>query len=181
MHIHNVSASAETDQNSKSFIPFPSTLHPHTPRSCIVRMPTITDDPRLPPRVATPFTRSTSPVHSSTSHFTRYIPRMSLFREVMRDEVYQSRSLWTYSDLSMPSQLCYTAVITAFTVVSVAMTLVGVKSAGGINTDIWVTFDCTCIVTVNRRWLTLDSVGALISLLVMHSFGRVLQRHENES
>jgi hypothetical protein len=43
--------------------------------------------------------------------------------------------------------MCYAAITTASTVVSATMTLVGVKSAGGIDTTIWIAFDCKCIVT----------------------------------
>lgn len=100
IHAYNTTVNAEIAQNTNCSIPFPSTVH-HTSRSCTVRMPTTTDGLQLPPRVATPFKRSTSPEHPSPSHFTRYIPRMSLFREVMRDEVYQIWSLWTCSDLFM--------------------------------------------------------------------------------
>ncbi|KAI9572832.1 hypothetical protein HD554DRAFT_1374334 [Boletus coccyginus] len=134
-----------TTRNSERPAPIPSTTHTHTPapRSWTVRMPTPTDSLHPPARVATPPTFST---RSPISRFPRYIPRMSLFREVMRDE------------------LCYTAITAAFTVVSATMTLVGVKSANGIDATIWVTFD----------W-------AVISLLVMHSFGRAIRRHEDES
>ncbi|KAG9314490.1 Sin-like protein conserved region-domain-containing protein [Chiua virens] len=131
----NTPGNTDTIQDSKRPISFPSAVHPHHPasRSWAMEMPTTTKGP-------------TSPTHPSMSRFTRYVPRISLFQKVVRDE------------------LCYTAVITVFTVVSVAMTLVGVKSAGGINTTIWVALD----------W-------ALISLLVMHSFGRVIRRHEDET
>lgn len=43
-------------------------------------------------------------------------------------------------------QLCYTAITSVFTMISVVMILVGVKDAGGIGSIIWVAFDCMCIV-----------------------------------
>ncbi|KAF9240911.1 hypothetical protein BU15DRAFT_17163, partial [Melanogaster broomeanus] len=99
----------------------------------------------VPHREPIPFKRPTSP-SSSMSRLTRYMPNTALFREVMRDESF------------------YTAAITAFTVVSAAMTLIGVRTKTAIDSDIWIAFD----------W-------GLISLLVIHSFGRVIRRHENES
>ncbi|KAF8559218.1 hypothetical protein OG21DRAFT_710042 [Imleria badia] len=104
VHSYSTPGSAETAQNSKRPFPFPSTVHSHppAPRSWTVRMPTTTDGSHLPDSVAAPFKLSTSQSHSPISRFTRYIPRMSLFREVMRDEVCRISSLWTCSDLCTP-------------------------------------------------------------------------------
>ncbi|KAG2129909.1 hypothetical protein DEU56DRAFT_973482 [Suillus clintonianus] len=90
--------------------------------------------------------RSSSPAVSSISRISRYMPRVKLFREVMRDELF------------------YTTFITASTVTSVIMTIVGVNSAGPADHVAWMGFD----------WV-------LISYLVMHSFGRVIRRHETEA
>ncbi|KAG2350518.1 hypothetical protein BDR05DRAFT_954608, partial [Suillus weaverae] len=90
--------------------------------------------------------RPSSPAISSISRISRYMPRVALFREVMKDE------------------LCYTTFITVSTVTSVIMTIVGVNSAGPADHIAWMAFD----------W-------ALISCLVVHSFGRVIRRHENEA
>lgn len=100
-HSYHTPDNAETTQNSKRPVPIPSTIHPPTPapRSWTVRIPTPTNGLHLPAGAATPPTFST---HSPISRFTRYVPRMSLFREVMRDEVYQSSSLWMRSDLCIP-------------------------------------------------------------------------------
>ncbi|KAF9229453.1 hypothetical protein BS17DRAFT_743530 [Gyrodon lividus] len=139
----------EAVQFPKTPVPVPSTEFTHfpgpVPRPSTVRMSATVEGSHALRKEPMPFRRSTSPTFSSMSR-TRYMPRMALFREVMRDE------------------LCYTTTITIFTVVSAAMTLVGVSSASGVNSAIWIAFD----------W-------ALISLLVMHSFGRVIRRHENES
>ncbi|KAG6381319.1 hypothetical protein JVT61DRAFT_5727 [Boletus reticuloceps] len=139
---------AETAQSSKRPIPSPSTMHSlrPAPRSWTAKMPATMDGSHFPESVAAPIKLPTFPAQSPISRFTRYVPRMSLFREVMRDE------------------LCYSAITSAFTIVSATMTLVGVKSAGGIDATAWVALD----------W-------ALISLLVTHSFGRAIRRHENES
>ncbi|KAG2061993.1 hypothetical protein BDR06DRAFT_1016013 [Suillus hirtellus] len=90
--------------------------------------------------------RSSSPAISSISRISRYMPRVALFKEVMRDELF------------------YTTFITASTAASVIMTIVGVNSTDPADHVAWMTFD----------W-------ALISCLVMHSFGRVIRRHDNEA
>ncbi|KAG1833957.1 hypothetical protein EV424DRAFT_1532781 [Suillus variegatus] len=90
--------------------------------------------------------RSSSPAISSISRISRYMPRVALFKEVMRDELF------------------YTTFIAASTAASVIMTIVGVNSTGPADHVAWMTFD----------W-------ALISCLVMHSFGRVIRRHDNEA
>lgn len=90
MHSYNTPCNAEITQNLKRPVLFPSTIHsrPPVPRSWTVRMPTAIDGSHLPERVAAPFNPPTSPARFPISRFTRYVPRMSLFREVMRDEVY---------------------------------------------------------------------------------------------
>ncbi|KAH7931145.1 hypothetical protein BV22DRAFT_999103 [Leucogyrophana mollusca] len=122
---------------------------PRRPRTSTVRMSETIDGPSFARREAVlphlPY-RPASPALSSMSRITRYIPRMALFREVMRDE------------------LCYTTFITCFTVVSVVLVLVGVNSETYINTSAWIGLD----------W-------AVMSCLAMHSFGRVIRRHENEA
>lgn len=100
VHSYNTPGSAETAHNSKRSFPFPSTAHSHppAPRS----LPTTTSGSHLPESRAAPFKLSASQSHSPISRFTRYIPRMSLFREVMRDEVCHIGSLWTRSDCMSP-------------------------------------------------------------------------------
>lgn len=85
-HRCSTSSNTKTPQNPKRPIPFPSTVHSYHPgpRSWTVKIPStngVFED------VAAPSARS------SISRITRYIPRMSLFREVMRDEVCHIRSL----------------------------------------------------------------------------------------
>ncbi|EGN92129.1 hypothetical protein SERLA73DRAFT_157175 [Serpula lacrymans var. lacrymans S7.3] len=82
---------------------------------------------------------------STFSRLSRYMPRMALFREVMRDE------------------LCYTTFITSTTVASVILNVVGVNCENTLSSLSWMTL----------TW-------GIISLLVMHSFGRVVRRHELE-
>lgn len=123
--------------SSRPLIPPP----PPLTRASTIRMsttlPTVRHDiPRRP----------SSPAISSMSRISRYMPRVALFREVMRDELF------------------YTTFITASTVASVIMTIVGVSGAGPADHIAWMGFD----------WV-------LISCLVMHSFGRVIRRHENEA
>ncbi|KAK0465429.1 uncharacterized protein EV420DRAFT_1514318 [Desarmillaria tabescens] len=87
-----------------------------------------------------------SPVPSSYSRLSRYMPRMELFREVMKDE------------------LCYTTVITAVCVVAAVLAVI---STNVVN-------DPTMIVCIPISW-------AVISLLTIHSFGRVVRRHEKDA
>ncbi|KAJ7107633.1 hypothetical protein C8R43DRAFT_1044731 [Mycena crocata] len=86
-----------------------------------------------------------APYHTPNS-FSRLIPRMELFHQVMKDE------------------LCYTTTITVTTVI-LALTLVfGVNFENGLDMTGWVA----------ANW-------AIISILVIHSFGRVIRRHEKDA
>ncbi|KAG0709010.1 hypothetical protein DFH29DRAFT_1036413 [Suillus ampliporus] len=137
---------AENVPSRPPIAPLP-TEYPLPTRASTVRMSTtIEANPNSRHDVLAIPRRPSSPAISSLSRISRYMPRVALFREVMRDE------------------LCYTTFITAFTVVSVVMTIVGVNTPGEVNHVGWMGFD----------W-------ALISCLVMHSFGRVIRRHENEA
>lgn len=109
-------------------------------RTSTIRLSTSHPNPRNVPR------RASSPAVSSISRISRYMPRVALFTEVMRDELF------------------HTTFITASTVASVIMTIVGVHVAGSVDHAAWMAFD----------W-------ALVSCLVMHSFSRVIRRHENEA
>ncbi|KAG1885752.1 hypothetical protein F4604DRAFT_1727935 [Suillus subluteus] len=131
-------------ENVPSRPPIPSlpTESPLTRTSTIrvsTTLPNICNDVPIP-------RRSSSPAISSISRISRYMPRVALFGEVMRDELF------------------YTTFITVSTVVSVIMTIVGVNSPGPADHVAWMAFD----------W-------ALISCLVIHSFSRVIRRHENEA
>lgn len=109
-------------------------------RTSTIRLSTSHPNPRNVPR------RASSPAVSSISRISRYMPRVALFTEVMRDELF------------------HTTFITASTVASVIMTIVGVHVADSVDHAAWMAFD----------W-------ALVSCLVMHSFSRVIRRHENEA
>ncbi|KAG1773180.1 hypothetical protein EDD22DRAFT_859310 [Suillus occidentalis] len=112
-------------------------------RTPTIRVSTTHPNPRTNPPVPR---RASSPAVSSISRISRYMPRVALFTEVMRDELF------------------YTTFITASTVASVIMTIVGVHVADSVDHVAWMAFD----------W-------ALVSCLVMHSFSRVIRRHENEA
>lgn len=72
---------------------------------------------------------------------SRYMPRVAVFKEVMRDEVSSIVRLYVVqSDILV--QLFYTTFITAFTAVSVVMTLVGIHDGGEIENVCWIGFDC---------------------------------------
>lgn len=71
--------------------------------------------------------RSSSPAISSISRISRYMPRVALFGEVMRDELF------------------YTTFITASTAASVIMTIVGVSSTGPTDHIAWMAFDWALI------------------------------------
>lgn len=85
-----------------------------------------------------------SPVPSSYSRLSRYMPRMELFREVMKDE------------------LCFTTVITAVCVVVAVLSVIGSNVDHG-----------------PMAWISVN--WAVISLLTIHSFGRVVRRHERDA
>ncbi|KAG2077157.1 hypothetical protein BDR04DRAFT_1089487 [Suillus decipiens] len=71
--------------------------------------------------------RSSSPAISSISRISRYMPRVALFGEVMRDELF------------------YTTFITASTATSVIMTIVGVNSTDPTDHIAWMAFDWALI------------------------------------
>ncbi|KAG1785471.1 uncharacterized protein HD556DRAFT_1422291 [Suillus plorans] len=119
----------------------------HDPENVPSRLPILPLATKSPLAGTSPIPRRpSSPAMSSISRMSQYMPRVTLFREVMRDELF------------------YTTFITASTVVSVIMTIVGVNSVGPADHVAWIALD----------W-------AFISCLVMHSFGRVIRRHENEA
>ncbi|KAK0456204.1 hypothetical protein EV421DRAFT_1750978 [Armillaria borealis] len=96
------------------------------------------------------FSRSSSnrmsPAPSSYSRLSRYMPRMELFREVMKDE------------------LCFTTAITSVCVVAAVLAAISTNVAHGPTMTV-----CTSI-----SW-------AVFSLLTIHSFGRVVRRHERDT
>ncbi|KAK0198708.1 hypothetical protein F5146DRAFT_1020728 [Armillaria mellea] len=87
-----------------------------------------------------------SPAPSSYSRLSRYMPRMELFREVMKDE------------------LCFTTAITSVCVVAAVLAVISTNLVHGPTMTV-----CTSI-----SW-------AVFSLLTIHSFGRVVRRHERET
>jgi hypothetical protein len=86
-----------------------------------------------------------SPVPSTMSRLNKFIPRMVLFREVLRDE------------------LRFTTLITGTYVAVAVMVAIGVNFRNGMSISSW-----------------LDIQWGIISLLSVHSFGRVVRRHERE-
>jgi len=83
---------------------------------------------------------------SSMSRFSRLVPRMELFQEVMRDE------------------LLYTTFITSTCVVVAVLAMIGVNFQNGLSVTGWIVLN----------W-------GIISLLAIHSFGRVVHRHERDA
>ncbi|KDR85136.1 hypothetical protein GALMADRAFT_233779 [Galerina marginata CBS 339.88] len=83
---------------------------------------------------------------SSMSRFSRLIPRMELFQEVMKDE------------------LLYTTFITSTCVVVAVLAIIGVNFKNGLSVTGWIALN----------W-------GIISLLAIHSFGRVVHRHERDA
>ncbi|KAK0208608.1 hypothetical protein DFS33DRAFT_1304539 [Desarmillaria ectypa] len=122
---------------------------PHPPRPSVVAI-----SEALPERRSNDpserFSKSSSdrlsPVSSSYSRLSRYMPRMELFREVMKDE------------------LCYTTVIIAVCVVVAVLAVISTNVAHG----------PTMMVCIPISWV-------VISLLTIHSFGRVIWRHERDA
>ncbi|TFK57312.1 hypothetical protein OE88DRAFT_1730691 [Heliocybe sulcata] len=82
----------------------------------------------------------------SSRRLGKFIPRMELFKEVMRDE------------------LCYTAFIAVTCVVAAVLSSVGVNLGLLLSPGGW----------IGLNWLAM-------SLLVVHSFSRVVRRHEREA
>ncbi|KAJ7597174.1 hypothetical protein C8J56DRAFT_919412 [Mycena floridula] len=115
---------------------FPS---PEPSRPSVVRISTATQGNPEP-------TGRSSPTPSSHSRLSRYMPRMELFRLVMRDE------------------LCYITFITASCVVVAVLSLIGVNFRNGLTVSGW----------LSMNW-------AVISALAIHSFGRVIRRHERDA
>ncbi|KAF5375066.1 hypothetical protein D9758_000137 [Tetrapyrgos nigripes] len=86
-----------------------------------------------------------SPSSSSFSQLSRYMPRMELFRNVMKDEV------------------CYTATIALCNVLGATLSIVGINFTNSLPTIGW----------LSLSWL-------VVSVLTVHSFGRVIRRQERE-
>jgi len=120
---------------------------PQPPRPSAVRISEAHLDKRASDRSESMAVRGrSSPAPSSHSRLSRYMPRMELFRDVMRDE------------------LCYTTFITASCVVVAVLALIGVNFRNGLTVS---------------KWLSLN--WAVISVLAIHSFGRVIRRHERDA
>jgi hypothetical protein len=83
---------------------------------------------------------------SSMSRFSRLVPRMELFQQVMKDE------------------LLYTTFITSTCVVVAVLAMIGVNFKNGLSVTGWIVLN----------W-------GIISLLAIHSFGRVVHRHERDA
>lgn len=115
----------------------------------------------VPPRAA--FSGRNDAAHAPGS-------RMLLFREVMRDE------------------LVYTTAVTAITVVVTVLAVVGINVGSVIDSAGWFMLNCACIFLLTLLPLLFiascaehtSNAGSIISWLAVHSFGRVVRRHEIE-
>ncbi|KAF8167960.1 hypothetical protein B0H34DRAFT_792626 [Crassisporium funariophilum] len=91
-----------------------------------------------------------SPRHSmalsSISRLSRLFPRMELFQEVMKDELF------------------YTTFITSTCVIVAVLAVIGVNFKNGLSVTGWIALN----------W-------GIISMLAIHSFGRVVHRHERDA
>ena len=85
--------------------------------------------------------RPSSLALSSMSRVSRYMPRMSLFKKVMRDEVRIIATICVIQP-DILVQLIYTTFITAFTFISVVLTLVGFQNESESDQVCWIGFDC---------------------------------------
>ncbi|KAG7099354.1 hypothetical protein E1B28_001210 [Marasmius oreades] len=83
---------------------------------------------------------------SLSSRISRYVPRMQLLHNVMKDE------------------LCYTLAITLTYVVSTVLVVIGINFQSSLPIVGW----------IGLNWV-------IMSVLAMHSFGRVIRRRETET
>ncbi|PPQ67352.1 hypothetical protein CVT24_011535 [Panaeolus cyanescens] len=83
---------------------------------------------------------------SSMSRISRLFPRMELFQEVMKDELF------------------YTTFITSTCVIVAVLSVIGVNFKNGLSVTGWIALN----------W-------GIISVLAIHSFGRVVHRHERDT
>ena len=118
-----------------------------------------------------------SPAHSLNSFRTGLIPRMVLFREVMRDEVSIFTQCLKPTDFL---QLCYTTFIAVSCLVVTILAIIGSTSKLALDTCHWLMMNCMLTLEWLSRLLT-SPIGSVISLLGIHSFGRVIHRHEIEA
>ncbi|KAG2159575.1 uncharacterized protein EDB93DRAFT_1244367 [Suillus bovinus] len=149
---------------------------PSIPMSCLSKfrtgervrdpenVPSIPPIPPLP--TESPLARTSAIRVSTTIPNTRNdppIPRRSSSPAISVHKSHES----IYASCSVPYvsiQLLYTTFIAASTAASAIMTIVSVNSANPADHVAWMAFD----------W-------ALVSCLVVHSFSRVIRRHENEA
>ncbi|KAF9015302.1 hypothetical protein BDQ17DRAFT_1229006 [Cyathus striatus] len=107
-----------------------------------------------------------SPTPSSGSRFSRLVPRMELFREVMKDELF------------------YTTFITASCVIVAVLAVIGVNFKNGLTVTGWIALNCKFLSKFGfsaKKIILRSFTGGLISMLAMHSFGRVVRRNEREA
>lgn len=140
---------------TRSFALEPAPLGRNAPRKSSIRgeyplpqparLPHVSDLPangaRVRPRASSPLPNS-----PSSSLLSKFMPRVSLFREAMRDE------------------LKYTAAICAVCCLSAILAIVGVMGAYFVGSTGWEALN----------WF-------VVSRMVMHSFRRVIRRHEEEA
>ena len=126
-----------------------SSHHPSTVRAPTVR---ISENILISSSDRRRDTRPLSPVHSLNNIRTGLIPRMVLFREVMRDEVSK------YSPCLKPTdsvQLCYTTFIAVSCLVVTILAIIGSTSKLVLDTYHWLMMNCTSTLTFFSCVLTL--------------------------
>lgn len=149
---HPVSRQAEeqpaSSQNSGSIASFiPKIFNQQDFQSHLLRKPSAVGGTPSVVRISeAAHSRSISPAPSSHSRLSRYIPRMELFRDVIRDEV----SVVIHSPFSNSNnqQLCYTTFITASCVVLSVLMLIGVNLRNELTISGWISLYCKSHVLV---------------------------------
>lgn len=93
--------------------------------------------------------RGTSPVPSSLSRISKFMPRMILFRTVMKDEVSTIVINYLTQRSTHLLQLCYTAIITGTCVLVAILSIIGLNLQNGLTVNGWILLNCaffTCFV-----------------------------------
>lgn len=104
-------------------------------------------------------TRPQSPGHSLNSFRTGLIPRMVLFREVMRDEVSMVLKCSLSLKLTLSTQLCYTTFIAVSCLVVTILAIIGSTSKLALDTCHWLMLNCMS----ELKWLLLLLTSFLLS------------------
>lgn len=125
--------------------------------------------------------RTTSPVPSQMRNLGRLMNRMKLFKEVLRNEVRGFVNCTCYTVTDLWEKLGHTALITLANVVATVLAMVGVFGDLPTSPAFLIGADCEYACLYNSAKRIKLETGAILSLLVIHSFGRVVARHEREA